>query len=140
MYDRPLPIEDEEIMELTKKFADTNLFFAVFWIGRPEMIGYVNFHRDDDIYHLGYCFKSEYQRKGYAFESCRALMNEMERIYTIKSFMAGTALKNAPSCRLLEKLGFERIGEERVSFNKDADGNDLVFDGGIFVKNCDSDR
>ena len=29
-------------------------------------------------------------------------------------------------------LGFKLIGKEKVSFYKDAAGNDIVFDGGIF--------
>ena len=30
-------------------------------------------------------------------------------------------------------LGFKLIGKEKVSFYKDAAGNDIVFDGGIFM-------
>ena len=39
---------------------------------------------------------------------------------------------NTPSVALLKSLGFELIETEKVSFYKDADGNDIVFDGGIF--------
>ena len=31
-------------------------------------------------------------------------------------------------------MGFELIGTERVSFYKDADGNDIVFEGGVFER------
>ena len=44
----------------------------------------------------------------------------------------GTALNNTPSVALLKSLGFELIETEKVSFYKDADGNDVVFDGGVF--------
>ena len=37
-----------------------------------------------------------------------------------------------PSVSLLKSLGFELIETEKVSFYKDADGNDIVFDGGVF--------
>ena len=33
---------------------------------------------------------------------------------------------------LLNSLGFKQIGEEKVSFYKDEDGNDIYFDGGLF--------
>ena len=37
-----------------------------------------------------------------------------------------------PSVSLLHALGFRQTGTEAVSFYQDADGNDIVFDGGIF--------
>jgi len=50
----------------------------------------------------------------------------------IKRLTAGTAINNAPSVALLKSLGFRLIETENVSFYKDADGNDVVFEGGIF--------
>ena len=48
------------------------------------------------------------------------------------NFSAGTAINNTPSVKLLTSLGFKLVEQEKVSFYKDADGNDIVFDGGIF--------
>ena len=45
---------------------------------------------------------------------------------------AGTAIKNISSVKLLKSLGFTQIGTEKVSFHKDENGKDIVFDGGIF--------
>lgn len=42
-------------------------------------------------------------------------------------------MNNLSSVKLLTSLGFEKIGEEKVSFYKDSDGNDIVFEGGIFA-------
>ena len=50
----------------------------------------------------------------------------------ITKFTAGTAINNTPSVSLLKTLGFELIGTENVSFYKDAQGHDIVFEGGIF--------
>ena len=47
--------------------------------------------------------------------------------------IARTALKNLPSVKLLRTIGFEKIGEESVSFYTDAQGNIISFDGGIFA-------
>ena len=44
-------------------------------------------------------------------------------------------MNNTPSVSLLKSLGFELIGTEKVSFYKDAQGNDIVFEGGIFELN-----
>ena len=46
--------------------------------------------------------------------------------------MRRTALNHAPSVAFLKSLGFKLIETEKVSFYKDADGNDIVFDGGAF--------
>lgn len=134
LYDMPLPVEENEIKALTQRFADSHLFFAVFLKDSADMIGYVCFHNDNGNYDLGYCFHSAYQGNGYAFESCSVLMAYLERENRTVNFTAGTALKNLPSCKLLEKLGFVLKGTERLAFHKDADGNDIVFEGGIFEK------
>lgn len=58
----------------------------------------------------------------------------MEYLYSlgITEFLAGTAVKNTPSVRLLESLGFKQVGMEKVSFYKDSTGEDIVFDGGVY--------
>lgn len=132
VYDMPLPTEEQAIKELTKKFADTKLFFAVMLEG--VMIGYICFHAEDGNYDLGFCFHSYYQGKGFAYESCTAIMEYMEKERAVKVFTAGTALKNAPSCKLLEKLGFVLESTETLSFHKDENGNDITFEGGVFRK------
>ena len=48
IYDRPLPTEDEETKALTKRFAESNLFFAVFLKEVRDMLGYVCLHRDGE--------------------------------------------------------------------------------------------
>lgn len=90
-----------------------------------------DFHDIGNGYESGYCFHSDYHGKGYAKESYQALINLFSD-RGIKRLTAGTALKNIPSVRLLNSLGFKQIGTERVSFYQDEDGNDIYFDGGIF--------
>lgn len=57
------------------------------------------------------------------------------RTLGITKFTAGTTINNIPSVALLKSLGFELVGTENVSFYKDAQGNDIVFEGGIFELN-----
>ena len=117
VYDMPLPTEDKETKALTKRFADSNLFFAVFLKESSDIIGYVCFHKDGDAYDLGYCFHSKYHSNGYAFESASALLTHFAHECGVTHFTAGTAINNTPSCRLLEKLGFTCVSTETVSFD-----------------------
>ena len=133
IYDMPLPTRDKEIKALTTQFAESHLFFAA--ILDKIMIGYVCFHEDNGIYDLGYCFHSDYQGKGYAGEACCAVMEYIKKTRSVKAFSSGTALRNIPSLRLLERLGFVLHKTEKLSFHKDENGNDIVFTGGIFIKN-----
>lgn len=134
IYDMPLPVEEQAITDLTRRFADSGLFFAVFTRDLPDMIGYICFHNENGSFDLGYCFRSAYHRKGYAYESCAAMLDYMEQHHHVTAFTAGTALNNTPSRKLLEKLGFVLKETESVSFYKDESGNDIVFEGGNFVK------
>lgn len=106
-----------------------HMFFAVCL--ETKIIGYIDFHHTGDGYDCGYCFHSDYYGKGYAKESFQALLNYLTTL-GIKRFTVGTAIENLPSVRLLISLGFQQIGLEQISFYKDSEGKDIVFDGGIF--------
>lgn len=132
VYDMPLPTEDKEAKALTRKFAESNLFFAVFLKESSNMLGYVCFHKDGHKYDLGYCFHSAYHSKGYAYESTKALIEYFVAECGATGFTAGTAIDNRPSCRLLEKLGFICVSTETVSFD-----DSFSFQGGNFVLNVE---
>lgn len=106
-----------------------HIFFAVCL--NDNVIGYVAFNICDEGYEIGYCFHSSYHKRGYAKESIAALLKHFSEM-GCKKLVAGTALENTPSVSLLLSLGFLQTGIESVSFYKDASGNDIVFDGGIF--------
>lgn len=132
IYDKPFPQEEEAFLRVVQRFVDSQLFFAVFPKGDPEMIGYICFHQEGRMMDLGYGFHSVAQGKGYALEGCQALMEEMTRRFQVEGFTAGTALANVPSRRLLGKLGFQLLGTEELAFHEDSEGKPLVFQGGIF--------
>lgn len=133
-YDIPHITDDEDVRTRIAKWAAANngnehMFFAI-CLG-DTVIGYSAFNIRENGYEIGYCFHSAYHGKGYAKESHKALIDHMREL-GIKRLTAGTAINNKPSVLLLKSLGFELIETEKVSFYKDADGNDIVFDGGIF--------
>lgn len=106
-----------------------HIFFAVCL--QEEIIGYISSNRCDDAYEIGYCFHSKYHGQGYAKESILGVIAYLRDIGASR-LVAGTAMKNLPSIRLLNSVGFKQVGAEKVSFYKDSEGKDIYFDGGIF--------
>lgn len=133
-YDKPHDTDDGDVQTRIAKWAAANsgtehMFFAVCL--NETVIGYIAFNIREEGHEIGYCFHSAYHGKGYAKESHLALF-EYLRTLGITKFSAGTALDNIPSVKLLTALGFQLVEQEKVSFYKDAEGNAIVFDGGIF--------
>lgn len=137
-YDMPHETNEENVKARIRRWEDASksgtehMFFAVCLDQR--VIGYIAFNKREDSHEIGYCFHSAYHGKGYAKESHLALFQHL-RSLGITRFTAGTALNNTPSVRLLKSLGFTLTEREKVSFYKDENGNDITFDGGIFVLN-----
>ena len=133
-YDTPHITENANVQARIAKWAAANsgtehMFFAICL--DETVIGYIAFNIRENGYEIGYCFHSDYHGKGYAKESMLVLFDYL-RTLGITKFSAGTALNNTPSVKLLTSLGFQLVGQEKVSFYKDNTGNDIVFDGGIF--------
>lgn len=136
-YDMPHNTDDEDVRARIFRWASANsgtehMFYAVCL--DDTVIGYIAFNIRENSHEIGYCFHSAYHGKGYAKESHLALFDYL-RTLGITRFTAGTAIDNTPSVSLLRTLGFEQVGAEKVSFYKDDEGNDIVFDGGIFELN-----
>ena len=133
-YDMPHITNDADVQARIARWAAANsgtehMFFAICL--DETLIGYIAFNIRENGYEIGYCFHSAYHGKGYAKESHLALFDYL-RTLGITKFSAGTAINNTPSVKLLTSLGFKLVEQEKVSFYKDADGNKIVFDGGIF--------
>lgn len=136
-YDKPHNVEDDDVKVRIARWEAANsgsdhMFFAVCLDN--TIIGYCSFNIREYGYEVGYCFHSTYHGKGYAKESLTALFNYL-RLLGITKFIAGTAINNTPSVALLKSLGFTLVGTEPVSFYKDKNGVDIVFEGGIFELN-----
>lgn len=140
-YDWPNDLDDDSVqtrvagLDLLAE-SDAHIFLAVCL--KIRVIGYFSLNECGEGYELGYCFHSDFHGKGYARESLRAVLRFL-RDRGAPFVEAGTALRNTPSLRLLRSLGFELCGTEKVSFYQDAEGKDIFFDGGIFVRRLDCD-
>ena len=134
-YDKPHPTDPEIIKARVARWADfthkgtDHMFFAVCLNG--SMIGYFAFNARETGHEIGYSFHPAHHGKGYAKEALGALLNHLRGL-GFTCFSAGSALNNTPSVRLLNSLGFRLTETEKVSFYKDADGQDIVFDGGVY--------
>lgn len=136
-YDKPHNTASDHVRARVARWADftrkgtEHMFFAVCLEG--TMIGYFAFNAREAGHEIGYSFHPAYHGRGYAGEALSAILAYLQRLGFTR-FFAGTALNNTPSVRLLEHLGFQLTGTEKVSFYKDAAGRDIVFDGGIFER------
>lgn len=136
-FDNEKDTSDDAMKNRIAKWASAaeegrdHLFFAVCREG--ETVGFAALNRAGDGYELSYGFRTGAQGQGFALESLSAILDEMKR-RGVKRVFAGTALRNTPSVRLLQKLHFVQTGTEERAFFKDRDGKDIRFTGGIFER------
>lgn len=145
IYDHKWPTSVTEIYGIAEWFAGGDRFLAVCLKESGKLIGYVAMHEEDPaddlgqalgfdrVYGLGYCFDFDYHGKGYATEACRAVLGRAFEELGANRVTAGTAAANAPSCRLLKRLGFKRVDEQTVSFWTSEDGTPIEFLAYSFV-------
>lgn len=77
------------------------------------MCGLIKREQFPDI-DLGYAFLPEFESKGYALESARAVLGFGERVLGLKRTIALVSPENARSIKLLEKLGYAFCREVRM--------------------------
>jgi ribosomal-protein-alanine N-acetyltransferase len=105
-------------------------FWAVCLAEGGKLIGNVWLHEDQpefSTWELGYVFSAHYQGKGYASESCRAMVGYAFDNLRARRIVALCDPLNTASWRLLERLGFRREGHmiKNAYFQRDAQGNPL---------------
>lgn len=133
---------DDETMENCEPaydFEKTTKFLNDFCIGRNgavaavhkesgKMIGYILFHEfDEGVYEIGWIYNRNYWRQGYAYESCKAVIDyAFTKLNAHKLF--AEAIDAVKSVGLMKKLGMRLEGIQR-SQTKDNHGNwaDLYF-------------
>ncbi|MBQ7873860.1 MAG: GNAT family N-acetyltransferase [Oscillospiraceae bacterium] len=98
--------------------------------GTNKVIGYILFKEyDEEVYEIGWIFNKNYWGQGYAFESCRAVVDFAFDNMNIHKIFA-EAIDGIKSVNLMKKLGMKQEGIQR-SQTKDNSGNwaDLYFYG-----------
>ena len=91
------------------------------------VIGSVGFNRTvGDAWEIGYWVDKAVQGRGVATEAARALLAWGEAQFGVTRFVAGHFQDNPASGRVLEKLGFERVGE-KMMFSQGRGGKDAAW-------------
>jgi [ribosomal protein S5]-alanine N-acetyltransferase len=83
-----------------------------------HMVGFTSFHGPPGINNLGapsaaevgYTVFSEFRCRGYATETCRAMLEWASSVHGVRHFISATEASNAPSLRVIEKLAFKPLG------------------------------
>jgi [ribosomal protein S5]-alanine N-acetyltransferase len=86
--------------------------------GEQRMVGTTSFHGPPGINDLGtpgaaeigYTVFTEFRGRGYATETCRAMLDWAHREHGVRHFISGIEPSNAPSIRVIGKLGFTSTG------------------------------
>ncbi len=132
-YDQQWPTSEAEIKGITEWFAREDGFLAVCLKDTGRFIGFVALNpeqvEDGREFNIGYVFDADYHGHGYATEACAAVLERAFRTLEAARVVTGTAAVNLPSCRLLERLGFSKIGEQMTSFRVAGDGKPVEFLG-----------
>lgn len=127
---------DKETMENCEpvySFEKTASFLRDFCIGRKaavaavqresgKMIGYILFNQTfDGVYEIGWFFNRNYWRNGYAYESCKAVMDyAFDSLDAHKIF--SETIDEIKSVNLMKKLGMKLEGIQRSQV-RDSFGN-----------------
>lgn len=135
-YEPYKPMEPDEVKSNLAWRISTDEMIAVELKSSHKMIGNVYLgKREFDALEMGYVFNQVYWGKGYAKESCKALIGQafsggIHRIF------AECDPQNQGSWRLLESLGFEREAylKQNVYFWKDDDNKPLWKDTYIYAR------
>lgn len=87
-----------------------------------KVIGYILFNEfEDNIYEIGWFFNRNYWQKGYAYESCNAVINYAFDSMNAHKIFAET-IDGMKSVNLMNKLGMKLEGIQRSQV-KDNSGN-----------------
>lgn len=113
--------------EKTEKFLasfcmDRNGAVAVVHKKSGKMIGYILFNEfDQGVYEIGWIFNRNYWRQGYAYESCKTVIDYAFTKLNAHKIFAET-IDAVKSVNLMKKLGMQLEGIQRSQI-KDIHGN-----------------
>lgn len=127
-YEPYEPFTEEQSKQEAIRRAGNEAFWAVCLKDSGKLIGNVFFEKQDfDTWELGYVFNSAFWGNGYATESAKAVVSNAFKNHNARRIKAMCDPLNAPSWKLMERLGMRREGFliQNVWFKKDADGNPI---------------
>ena len=82
---------------------------------------------DITVRDVGWYIDPMYQGKGYAYEAAKAMIDYMFNEVKINKIESCAAKDNIASCKLFEKLGFKKVGEEELDSPYTFNDGKIVF-------------
>jgi ribosomal-protein-alanine N-acetyltransferase len=133
-YEPGEPEGEESCHHLAAEHAEADFFLAVCLRDGGKMIGHLFMAQQEpleyDTWEIGYVFNPAYGKQGYAVEAARILVDWLFAAKRAHRVMACCDPRNAPSWKLLERLGMRREGHflQKAFFRRDGEGNPVWHD------------
>ena len=133
-YDYDYPSSDEDLRGAVDYFIETPGHWAVCLKETGKLIGHITCTRKDpeelETWELGYIFNPVHYGRGYATEACRRILQHVFEDLGAHRVEAGCDPRNAPSWRLLERLGLRREAHrlKAVFLRRTSEGDPLWTD------------
>jgi RimJ/RimL family protein N-acetyltransferase len=126
-YDHKWPTDEEGVRGMANWFAEGDRFVAVCLKPGGKLIGMISVNPKEPgvEYGFGYVFHADYEGQGYATEAGRAMLAYVFGALGVLRITTGTAAANTPSCRLLDKLGFEVVARRMGALREGEDGQPI---------------
>ena len=97
--------------------------WSIFLKNTDTVIGQITCQEKDneekDVRDVGWYIDPEYQKNGYATEAANAMLEFMFNEVEIKEIKTSAAEINPASWTIMEKLGFQYIGDKKLTYYKD---------------------
>ena len=128
-YDNgPWPDSPDIYKGIVKSWSKSDEFLAVILKQNRKLIGFISLPKKGNAeFDFGYVFHPDFHGSGYATEGCEAVIKHIFKVFKADQINTGTAKENAPSYKLLRRLGFIQVRETITSLRKDEDGNPIEF-------------
>jgi RimJ/RimL family protein N-acetyltransferase len=126
-YDHKWPTDEQGVRGMANWFSKGERFVAVCLKSTGKLIGMISINPKEPgvEYGFGYVFHADYQGQGYASEACRTTVDHVFETLGAQRITTGTAAANRPSCRLLDRLGFQVIERRIGSLQETEEGEPI---------------
>lgn len=113
--------EEQTRQFIAEHMGEQTRVYAIDLRAEDRMIGHIDFHPwyAARIFEIGWVFNPRYQGQGYATEGAAKLLRYGFESLGVHRVIATCQPENAPSWRVMEKLGMKREGHLRKCIERD---------------------
>lgn len=129
-WNRQKPFYDNKILDILNEEPNQKYTWSIFLrtndpIGQITVQPQEKYPNNPEVRNVGWFIDPKYQGNGYATEAAFAVLNFMFNSVEIEKVETSAAIINQGSWKIMEKLGFERVGEYQSTYF-DEDDNILM--------------